>query len=85
MKTANFPRYVVCKYDAFPFEVTDEDWLISITDFNGQNAEVKRPFGRILFMQFDDIKEYAQNGIQADQADEIAKFIREAKELNKNV
>jgi hypothetical protein len=88
MKTANFPRAAVMKVGArsFPFPVTEDDWLISITDEGGQDAKLAYPFAKVLFQKFDDTNdEINGNAIAAYQAAQIAAFIKEARELKKNV
>ena len=88
MKTANFPRAAIMKVGAryFPFPVTENDWLISITDKGNEGAKVAYPFDKILYMEFDDTNdEINGNAITAFQAAQIASFIRDAKELKKNV
>lgn len=87
MKTGNFPRAViegVGGYE-FPYTVTPEDWLISITNSCGDDAKVQAPFGRVLFLQFNDTDEVGKGEIHNDQAAEIANFIKAAREQQKNV
>lgn len=88
MKTANFPRAVVMGVSSTPlsFHPTENDWLISITDFNNEDAKVIDGFGKILFEKFDDTTDYLdRKSITNEQAKEIAEFIDEAKLRNKNV
>lgn len=86
MKTGNFSRALITEaYTEFPWPVTDDDWLISITDAGWHDAEVKKPFGRILFTHFNDTQTEGEGEIQDEQALEIANFIKEARALKKNV
>ena len=86
MKTANFPRSVICEYyKEFPFPVTQNDWLISITNHGDKNVDVKKPFDKILFTQFNDTETIGSGGIKSEQAHQIADFIKHARNLKKNV
>lgn len=87
MKTANFPRGTIQGINGhnFPFGTDENDWLISITDSNGTDVKVEFQFQRILFMQFNDTQKIGKGEITDDQAAEIARFIKEAKELGKNI
>lgn len=87
MKTANFPRGTIQGLQGrnFPFKTSEDDWLISITDFNGSDVDVEYRFDRILFMKFNDTLKPNDGGITPDQAREIAEFIKEAREKQKNV
>ena len=87
MKTANFPRGTIQGYRGhnFPFPVTDDDWLVSITDSNGDDVKVECRFGRVLFLQFNDTDKVGKGEITNDQALQIATFIKEARDLKKNV
>lgn len=88
MKTANFPRAVIegLRGQEFPFELSEDDWLISITDFDGEDAKVQQYFPRVLFMKFDDVSDKKnRKGISNEHAREIAQFILEAREQQKNV
>lgn len=87
MRTANFPRSVINEVgkDRFPFHVTDNDWLISIADTDALNVVPKKPFGRVLFMSFNDCEYNAAGRMTEAQADQMAEFILEAMKLQKNV
>ena len=86
MKTANFPRAVMLSTAGeFPFPVTGDDWHISISSIDDNDAEIKLPFGRILVMRFNDTCDIGAGEIQNIQAEEIANFIKEARALKKNV
>lgn len=87
MKTANFPRGTIQGMNGhnFPFKTTEDDWLISITDFNGTDVDVEYRFDRILFLKFNDVNETGRHGISIDQGAEIARFIKEARKQKKNV
>jgi hypothetical protein len=87
MKTANFPRATIQGINGqnFPFKDSKYDWLISITDFNGTDVEVEYQFERVLFLKFNDTDKVGQGEISNDQALEIATFIKEARDLKKNV
>lgn len=70
----------------FPFPLSEDDWLISITDEDGADATIAYPFDKVLFMQFHDTQEETNYGaITAEKATEIANFIKRARELKKNV
>lgn len=86
MKTANLPRSIIGgKFKDFPCPVTADDWLISITDAGWFDADVEYPFERILFTHFNDTENEGEGEIQDEQAEEIAAFIKTARELKKNV
>lgn len=86
MKTANFPRSVISGiYSDFPFPVTAEDWIISITDAEWFDAEIELSFDRILFMRFDDVEDDLEGSFSDAHAKTIADFIKEAREQKKNV
>lgn len=87
MKTANFPRSIIAGNEgfSFPFSVGKDDWLISITDSNGDDVKVGAAFEKVLFMQFNDTQKIGCGEIQQWQALQIATFIKEAKALQKNV
>ncbi|WP_407304035.1 hypothetical protein [Acinetobacter sp.] len=87
MKTANFPRDIITGRAgfSFPFEVTESDWLISICSRRDENAPVEKPFARILFMKFDDVAGHVEGRITPAEAREVAQFIIEAREAQKNV
>jgi len=87
VKTANFPRATIegTRGWNFPFGTTEEDWLISITDANGSDADVEFRFDRILFMKFNDTNKIGEGELSFEQAEEIARFIKEAREKKKNV
>lgn len=69
----------------FPFKTSDADWLISITDSNGDDVEVEYRFDQVLFMKFNDTDKVGCGEITNDQAAEIARFIKAAREQQKNV
>ena len=84
MKTGNFPRKFI--EDGRVIEMTERDWLISITDRHGEDANVWFPFERILYMKFDDVSDQRnRNSIDGQQSLEIANFIAEARCQQKNV
>lgn len=87
MKTANYPRDIITGKAgfSFPFEVTSEDWLISICSRNDQDAHVEKKFGKVLFMKFDDVGTGHPGKITPTEAEEVANFIKKAKERQKNV
>lgn len=87
MKTGNFPRGTIegRRGHNFPFRTTEDDWLISITDHNGSDADVEFRFDRILFLKFNDTHKVGAGEISHEQAAEIAAFIKEARERRKNV
>ena len=87
MKTANFPRATIQGLNGhnFPFKTTEDDWLISITDFNGSDVKVEFQFQRILFLKFNDTQKIGEGEISDAQALEIATFIKEAKARQKNI
>ena len=87
MKTASFPRATIQGINGhnFPFKTTEDDWLISITDFNGTDVAVEFRFDRILFLKFNDTCEIGKGEMSNDQAAEVAQFIKDAKALQKNV
>lgn len=87
MKTANFPRFTVIKGNFYPLKM-DKDWLISICSVGDKDAPIAEgKFEKILFMKFDDTHEEGPDhrGITVEQAKEIADFIKDAREQNKNV
>lgn len=101
MKTGNFPRSVIVEtYGRFPFAADEEDWLISIADPDAYNAVPKARFGRVLYLNFADVELNTPGGVMTEkaaqslaklraitpaQAEQIADFIKEARELKKNV
>lgn len=87
MKTANFPRATIRGHGGhnFPFRTTEDDWLVSITDFDGEDLKVEYRFDRVLYMKFNDTDKVGKGEITDDQAQEIANFIKEARDLKKNV
>lgn len=87
MYTANFPRAVIqgLNDNSFPFEVTDLDWLVSITDFGNADVVVEKPFGRVLYVRFDDVVDPSDRSITADQAASIAAFLLDARDAGANV
>jgi len=85
MKAGNFPRVNIIGCN-LPFEVTEDDWLVSIADAKTPPALTMLPFGRILYMHFDDVgDERERNAITDEQAKEIADFIKEARAQGKNL
>ena len=87
MKTANFPRGTIegVRGFSFPFPVGEDDWLISITDSNGDDAKPEMNFAKVLFMHFNDTTKVGKGEITKHQALEIATFIKEARALQKNI
>jgi predicted protein tyrosine phosphatase len=101
MKTANFPRSAIIEtYGRFPFHCDEEDWLISIADRDAYNAPAKARFGRILYLNFNDVDLNTPGSIETPkamatlaqlgaitnaQAEQIAEFIKEAMAQKKNV
>jgi len=87
MKTANFPRDIITGKAgfSFPFEVTSDDWLISICSRNDEDARVEKKFDEVLFMKFDDVGSNHPGRITPAEAKEIADFIKAAREQQKNV
>jgi len=101
MKTANFARSAINEtYGQFPFATSEDDWLISIADKDAFNARPKAKFDRILFLNFQDIELTSAGGVETDkaraflasngaiteaQAEQIAEFIKEARDKRKNV
>lgn len=101
MKTANFARSAIIEtYGRFPFETSEDDWLISIANKDSLNAVPKAKFNKVLFLNFQDIelntpgqketdksrKWLADHGaITEAQAEQIADFIKEARDGGKNV
>jgi predicted protein tyrosine phosphatase len=101
MYTANFPRSAIVEtYGEIPFPIGQNDWLISIANKDALNANPKKPFGRVLFLNFNDVdlttgakgeteksKEVlgSLGAITDAQADQIAEFICDAREAKANV
>lgn len=101
MKTGNFPRSVIIEtYGRFPFATDEDDWLISIADKDALNANPKARFGRVLFLNFQDVELNTADGKMTDKArealakmgaitpaqgEQIAEFIKEARDQKKNV
>lgn len=101
MKTANFARSAIIEtYGRFPFAAGEDDWLISIANKDSLNANPKAKFSKVLFLNFQDIelntggkietekarKWLAEHGAITDaQAEQIADFIKEARDGGKNV
>lgn len=101
MYTANFPRSAILEtYGTIPFDIGPNDWLISIADRDALNANPKKEFGKVLFLNFNDVESttgrsgetprskelLASMGAITDaQADQIAEFIVEAREAKANV
>ena len=101
MKTANFPRSNITEtYGKFPYWTDEDDWLISIADKDAYNAVPKAHFGKVLFLNFNDVDLNTPGSIETPkamavlsklgaitdaQALQIAEFIKEARELKKNV
>jgi rhodanese-related sulfurtransferase len=87
--TANFPKAIFGKGlggGPFPFELTDRDWLISINDAAAFPPELKQPFDRVATFFFDDESNPEWPGIMpVEDAVRMADFIKEARDLNKNV
>jgi len=84
MKTGNFARRSIAS-SAVGFKVTDDDWLISITDKKGKDLVTYLPFEHILFMKFDDTSDRDGNEISDTDALMIAEFIKSARQHHKNV
>jgi hypothetical protein len=78
MKTGNFPRVFITHHRLY-FGPTEQDWLISITDEDGTDAETNYTFGKTLFMKFNDTTKIGEGEISLLQAEDIADFIKEAK------
>lgn len=101
MKTANFARSAIIEtYGRFPFVTSEDDWLISIANKDSYNAVPKAKFNRVLFLNFQDIELNTPGGVETEksrkwlaehgaitepQAEQIADFIKEARDQGKNV
>jgi hypothetical protein len=101
MKTANFSRSAIVEtYGAFPFPTDENDWLISIANKDAFNAYPKKKFDKVLFLNFNDVDLTTRGSgetpkavsvlaglgaITEAQAEQIAEFIKEARDLKKNV
>ncbi len=78
--------------ESVPFDVGHRDWLISISDTDSRDANVTAPFGRILFMKFDDIDDddsqavkYGWVPFSDGQAAKLAYFTQWAMKEEKNL
>jgi hypothetical protein len=78
MKTGNFPRVFITHHRLY-FVPAEDDWLISITDEDGTDAETNYTFGKVLYMKFNDTTKIGDGEITPHQAEDIADFIKEAK------
>lgn len=101
MKTANFPRsFIIETYGEVPFQIGEDDWLISIADRDAFDARPKKKFGKVLFLNFQDVDLNTAGGVETEkakkflaaagaitdaQAGQIAEFITDAREQQKNV
>ena len=81
--TANFPRGVI--ESGFPFELTNRDWLISISDAAAKSPNIRNTFSTVFFFFFDDDNPPAAGILDEMQAAQLAAVIHKARELNKNV
>lgn len=86
--TGNFSLERITSPGAFPFEVAERDWLISITDPDFGDASVFPKFGRIERFRFWD-EEFpgpGATGLFSDQdAERMAEFIKQAEQQQANV
>lgn len=81
--TANFPRGVI--ESRFPFELTDRDWLISISDAAAMSPNIRDDFDEVFHFFFDDDVPPAEGVLNDLQAAQLAAVIHKARELEKNV
>ena len=87
--TANFPREVI--ETGFPMEpISENDWLISIIDPGDPQIKPANKFNRVFSFEFDDCDPFPfcncnEQPMQEWQAMEMARIIREASHLNKNL
>lgn len=84
MKTANFPRAVIERCQV-PFAVTQNDWLISITHVGGDDLRTSLPFGKVLYLRFNDTQREGEGEISPNQARAIAELIQQARSEQRNL
>lgn len=83
MKTANFPRRAVEL--GLPRKIGDGDWLISITDCDGEHVTPKDHFQHAMYVAFDDVNEPGERSITPEQGERIARFINDARTARASV